>query len=228
MSYGLNKEIERRALELIAIADREGHGALRIGGGWRSDAFAVSEWERRYTPTNQTARVKPTDKKYQGVWYSLNPGEIGVATPGSSYHTTMPPDALSGDTGAVAIDWVNELPWMQQNCHRVGLKSFRHIPGEGHHTQPLEYPSSRSQFKPSVDKLTVWPIDSTPAPQDLPATVRRGDRNCTVALLQQKLGITVDGWFGPATERAVRAYQKANGLKVDGWVGPKTWGRLLS
>ena len=38
--------------------------------------------------------------------------------------------------------------------------------------------------------------------------------------------IAVDGIFGPETEKAVEAYQKANGLGVDGIVGPKTWGSL--
>ena len=37
----------------------------------------------------------------------------------------------------------------------------------------------------------------------------------------------IDGDFGPATEKAVRAYQKAKGLEVDGSVGPATWGKLL-
>ena len=36
-----------------------------------------------------------------------------------------------------------------------------------------------------------------------------------------------DGSFGSATDKALRAYQKANGLGVDGSCGPKTWGRLL-
>jgi hypothetical protein len=36
-----------------------------------------------------------------------------------------------------------------------------------------------------------------------------------------------DGSFGSATDKAVRAYQKANGLEVDGSVGPKTWAKLL-
>lgn len=36
----------------------------------------------------------------------------------------------------------------------------------------------------------------------------------------------VDGDFGPETETAVRAYQRANGLEVDGIVGPTTWAKL--
>ena len=37
----------------------------------------------------------------------------------------------------------------------------------------------------------------------------------------------IDGVYGPMTEEAVKAYQKANGLTVDGIVGPKTWSKLI-
>lgn len=37
----------------------------------------------------------------------------------------------------------------------------------------------------------------------------------------------VDGSFGGATDKAVRAYQKAKGLAVDGIVGSATWNSLL-
>lgn len=42
-----------------------------------------------------------------------------------------------------------------------------------------------------------------------------------------KTSYGVDGSFGGATERAVRAFQKAKGLSVDGVVGKNTWAKLL-
>jgi N-acetylmuramoyl-L-alanine amidase len=47
--------------------------------------------------------------------------------------------------------------------------------------------------------------------------------------LQRLLGMSEHlhtGFFGSATDRDVREFQKASGLKVDGIVGPKTWGKL--
>ena len=41
-----------------------------------------------------------------------------------------------------------------------------------------------------------------------------------------KLGVSVDGTFGPETESAVRSYQDKHGLAVDGVVGPATWDSL--
>ena len=41
-------------------------------------------------------------------------------------------------------------------------------------------------------------------------------------------GLTVDGSFGPATLKAVKAFQEVVGIAVDGSVGPITWGRLIN
>jgi peptidoglycan hydrolase-like protein with peptidoglycan-binding domain len=59
-------------------------------------------------------------------------------------------------------------------------------------------------------------------------TLRRGDTGTDVFYLQGRLGVAVDGKFGPATEAAVRTYQGQHGLSPDGVVGPRTWGSLLA
>jgi peptidoglycan hydrolase-like protein with peptidoglycan-binding domain len=53
-------------------------------------------------------------------------------------------------------------------------------------------------------------------------TVKKGSRGPTVKAVQEALGITADGVFGPGTERTVRAWQLANDLVADGIVGPRT------
>lgn len=57
--------------------------------------------------------------------------------------------------------------------------------------------------------------------------LRRGSTGNEVKLLQQLLGITADGSFGPQTEAVVKEYQKKNGLVADGIVGHQTWATLL-
>ncbi len=59
------------------------------------------------------------------------------------------------------------------------------------------------------------------------ATVRYNDRNEYVRLLQEEIGVAVDGIFGAMTEEAVRIFQNAHCLTVDGVAGPKTWDVLL-
>lgn len=67
--------------------------------------------------------------------------------------------------------------------------------------------------------------------------LRRGDRGSQVKSIQYYLAfigffndrlpeIAVDGIFGPATEDAVRQFQREYGLTVDGIVGRNTWYRL--
>ena len=75
-------------------------------------------------------------------------------------------------------------------------------------------------------------------PGQYPGTpLREGDRGNSVKLAQFYLTIvadfytdlpkiSADGIFGPATSRAVRAFQQRFGLSVDGIIGQATWNKL--
>ena len=70
-------------------------------------------------------------------------------------------------------------------------------------------------------------------PPSIPFTLKRGNNGIHVWSLQKALtarGVAVgwDGDFGPATEKAVIAWQKAKGLTADGIAGPMTQRSLIS
>ena len=89
-------------------------------------------------------------------------------------------------------------------------------------TSPIYVPAPVPQ-KPQA------PINNYPA---YPMLLRKGSKGVFVVQLQQKLKdrgwkITVDGQFGPATEKVIRAYQKEKGLTIDGLVGNQTWNSIF-
>lgn len=81
----------------------------------------------------------------------------------------------------------------------VGARTYRHL--------ALQVPPREGGALPNIAQ----------AP-----TLRRGDSGLYVRSLQHDLGTTEDAVFGPATERAVRAFQSKHQLAIDGVVGPKT------
>ena len=58
--------------------------------------------------------------------------------------------------------------------------------------------------------------------------LKRGMKGEGVKMMQEALGITADGDFGPGTERALKKWQSDNGLVADGIAGPSTLGELFS
>ena len=53
--------------------------------------------------------------------------------------------------------------------------------------------------------------------------LKLGSRGEKVKMLQEFLGLPMDGVYGPLTKDKVFFFQKTNGLTVDGIVGTKTW-----
>ena len=58
--------------------------------------------------------------------------------------------------------------------------------------------------------------------------VRRGARGNLTRLIQECVGVDVDGIFGTRTYNAVKAFQRAHGLSADGVVGKNTWRALVA
>jgi peptidoglycan hydrolase-like protein with peptidoglycan-binding domain len=84
-----------------------------------------------------------------------------------------------------------------------------------------------------VNRILSGKAPTTPAPKPskpkkppLSAWLKKGSTGESVKYIQSVLGIKADGQFGPITDRAVRAFQKAHRLKIDGIVGPITYGKM--
>lgn len=84
--------------------------------------------------------------------------------------------------------------------------------------------------------IEVLPIETAPVTpaiepqQPIPAASEMpSDHNKKIQTALKNAGFyqgAIDGKIGPASKRAIEAFQKSNGLKVDGKVGPKTWAAL--
>ncbi|MED1097441.1 MULTISPECIES: peptidoglycan-binding domain-containing protein [Bacillus] len=79
--------------------------------------------------------------------------------------------------------------------------------------------SKLENYKKSVKKKTSR-SSVVPYPGHL---IKRGFCGKDMERIQRAVGVVADGIYGPATERAVKAYQKRHSLAADGIVGPDTW-----
>ena len=79
----------------------------------------------------------------------------------------------------------------------------------------------------SADQVAVTEDNDIEDIIDDIGVLRKGSRGEGVKIMQEALGVSADGAFGPGTERALKAWQAANGLVADGIAGPATFAKLL-
>ncbi len=67
---------------------------------------------------------------------------------------------------------------------------------------------------------------ASPANAHSTPTLQRGDKGACVAYVQKKMGVRVDGDFGPETQRGVMNFERRHGLAVNGVVSQSVWNRI--
>src|SRR5213080_83041 len=92
-------------------------------------------------------------------------------------------------------------------------------------SRPPAGPAQVKKNQPTAASIAA----ARPAPPRNPMAdgeLTRGEHGAAVASMQQKLGVTADGIYGPSTLGAVKTFQKGQALVPDGRVGPATLAAL--
>jgi hypothetical protein len=178
-----------------------------------------------------------------GTFYVVAAGRAYHAGPGNWQGIT------SGNSSFIGIEAENQGtnvdPWpeIQLDALRRGVATILAAIGAnanmccGHkeYALPLGRKIDPSFDMPAFrDQVAAIMGGTAPAPALIPAmdagnrpTLRRGSRGPLVVEIQGKLNIApADGDFGPATEAAVREFQRNHALAPDGIFGPRSWAAL--
>lgn len=198
-----------------------------------NDAAAAWNTMRQYTlargfdlyPNGQISAYRTYDEQVQAKRdYGSN-----AATPGTSNHglglavdVATPAMRHTIDTYGAQFGWAKK--WSDASWEWWHIK-YRAGVWSGND------PGPDGSGAPSTPSTPSTPDPSTSTPPDNSSTgnviLEEGDNGPRVESLQRALNangasLTVDGAFGPATDAAVRAFQRANGLTADGIAGPDT------
>lgn len=103
---------------------------------------------------------------------------------------------------------------------------WRAYTGSNPHTRHFHV--SVKATKADYDSEEPWEIgeltpDLEAAPVRVRPTIHTGSVGDDVRFLQRQLKVKPDGYFGPKTEGALKAFQEAHELPPDGVCGPYTW-----
>ena len=239
----LNKNQAEFLARIVPIAQRQvaKHGNKLFASVTIAQAIHESGWgtSKKMVAANALFGVKVGKSAYK----------FGDAWHGAAYKTGTT-EYYDGKTATKITDWFRQYDSVEDavcdymdmllHCKRYKGAVSRRTPREsiegiiagGYATGPNYVNSIMNLIKgynltqyDGQEHSWICPYAETSA------TLRRGMRGEKVKYLQWMLNyneqfISIDGSFGPATEKAVIAFQHIKGLVEDGIVGPKTWEAL--
>jgi len=228
--------VEPAAGAMRAMVDAAAGDGVTISatGTWRSYDQQQHLFESRYVAHDTGGRTKV----WNGTTYWQLPNTAMAATPGTSNHGYGVAADLS-NSPTVPIGGAT-LRWMAEHGPSFGF--WNTVRSEAWHWSYC-LGDDVADGVPPPERI-VHP-DDQPRDADWAAAAKRGelddvvvesevvlgDRGEAAAAVQWRLrmeghDVVVDGDFGPQTEEAVRAFQRARGLAIDGRVGSSTWSVL--
>lgn len=125
------------------------------------------------------------------------------------------------------------VQWLMKEYNIPASRVVRHFDVTGKHC-PNGY-LSKTEWATLHKRLTGTATQTEPTKVKLKvpeSNLKKGSKGEDVKRLQLCLnkvfgaGLKVDGSFGPATESALKSFQRRHGLEVDGSYGPKTRAKM--
>lgn len=224
----VHAEVQKRVIGLMDAARVAGVD-LGVGGGFRTYEQQKALFLSRHNLVSTGGCCS-----FDGKRYAIISGAAHAAPPYRSYHEGT--ISVNGTLKGVALDMVGwENGWMEKNLAAYGMRSFASLSGsmqEAWHIQPVELPTARSSYNPTMHTLKNWTLPSLPVPPasgtvDIPLpTIRQGSTGTEVKELQMHCKFwgfytaTVDGSCGPVTVEAIKKLQGMLKIAQDGVYGP--------
>lgn len=191
---------------------------------------------KRFTELAQINGIADPEKISVGQVIKLD-GTIPAPQPIAPQQPVTPPTTPVEPNRALRRgDKGNDVRWVQQRLSQLGYALA--VDGSYGPATESAVKTFQKDYRLAVDgvfgpaSLAMAKNPKKPNPYTAPvnAVFRRGSRGDGVKWVQTVLVMTgfsmngygVDGSYGPATEKAVIAYQRSRGLKVDGITGPAT------
>jgi peptidoglycan hydrolase-like protein with peptidoglycan-binding domain len=214
-------DLKKRKPSLSATPGKSVHGwgfAVDLSLGLPPKAFgnSVSEWLKTNAPEYGWYLGRPKDEPWHWVYRGEAAPLPGGPAPVAAVAVARP-DAARPAGWVVDVEVVRGLLGLAAGADTdavvaavVAFQRANQLADDG-----------------VVGPRTKAALFSQTLPDERPE-LRQGATGDVVRWVQMRVACVPDGNFGPATDRAVRQFQRSAGLAADGVVGAKTWAALTA